>query len=84
MTPEKSATLYKVGTIRIGNDGNKWIVTENKNGIKKWSKHKNLDNLCKTKSVKTKFDDILNVHINTFDIPHVICVLCSIFCEKLN
>jgi hypothetical protein len=39
-SPNKSATLYKVGIIKTGNDGNKWIIVENKNGVKKWQKHK--------------------------------------------
>ena len=39
-SPTKSATLYNVGTIKTGNDGNKYIIVENKNGIKKWQKHK--------------------------------------------
>jgi len=37
-SPSKSATLFKIGTKKIGNDGNEWIIKENKNGIKKWSK----------------------------------------------
>lgn len=39
-SPSKSATLYKNGTKRLGNDGNKWIVTESKNGVKKWKLYK--------------------------------------------
>jgi len=39
-SPNKSATLYKTGTIKTGNDGNKWIISENKNNIKKWQLHK--------------------------------------------
>jgi len=34
--PEKSATLFKVGTKKTGNDGNTWIIEENKNGVKRW------------------------------------------------
>ena len=34
--PEKSATLYKVGTKKMGNDKNIWIIEENKNGVKRW------------------------------------------------
>ena len=37
-SPSDSATLFKVGTTKKGNDGNNWIITKNKNGIKKWSK----------------------------------------------
>ena len=39
-SPTQSATLYKIGTIKTGNDGNKWIIVENKNNIKKWKLHK--------------------------------------------
>jgi hypothetical protein len=39
-SPTKSATLYNVGTIKTGNDGNKYIIVENKNGVKKWQKYK--------------------------------------------
>ena len=35
-SPTESATLYKVGPKKIGNDGNKWIIVENKNNVKKW------------------------------------------------
>ena len=35
--PEKSATLYKIGTKKIGNDGNIWIIAENKNSVKRWT-----------------------------------------------
>ena len=34
--PSSSATLFAVGTIRTGNDGNKWRVESNKNGINRW------------------------------------------------
>lgn len=35
-SPEESATLYKIGIKKKGNDGNTWIITENKNGVKRW------------------------------------------------
>jgi hypothetical protein len=38
--PESSATLYKVGTKKTGNDGNTWIIQENKNGVKRWVLYK--------------------------------------------
>ena len=38
--PTESATLYKVGIKKIGSDGNKWIIAENKNGIKRWKLYK--------------------------------------------
>lgn len=39
-SPSKSATLYKVGTKKTGNDGNKWIVEINKNKVKRWVLYK--------------------------------------------
>ena len=40
-SPSESATQFKVGTKKKGNDGNMWIIVENKNGVKRWSKIKN-------------------------------------------
>ena len=37
-SPSESATKFKVGTKKKGNDGNMWIIVENKNGVKRWSK----------------------------------------------
>jgi len=37
-SPEKSATLYKVGTTKRGNDGNLWVVKKTSNGVKRWVK----------------------------------------------
>jgi hypothetical protein len=38
-SPSESATLFKIGTKKIGNDGNIWLIVENKNGIKRWKKN---------------------------------------------
>jgi hypothetical protein len=57
-SPSKSATLYKLGTIKTGNDGNKWIITENKNGVKKWQKHKVVSNKEKKESGNEKKDSV--------------------------
>lgn len=35
-SPSSSATLFPVGTIRTGNDGHKWRVESNKNGVRRW------------------------------------------------
>lgn len=40
-SPSDSATIYKVGFKKIGNDGNMYIIAKNKNGIKRWKKYKN-------------------------------------------
>jgi len=39
-SPTQSATLYKLGTIKTGNDGNKWIIVKNKNNVKRWMLYK--------------------------------------------
>ena len=36
--PEESATKVSVGTKKKGNDGNTWIITKNKNGVKRWQR----------------------------------------------
>ena len=41
--PSESATLFKSGTKKIGNDKQMWIIVKNKNGIKKWQKIKQID-----------------------------------------
>ena len=38
--PSKSATLFNNGTIKRGNDGNKWIIITTGNGIRRWQKVK--------------------------------------------
>tara|TARA_Y100000389_G_scaffold195835_1_gene227839 strand:+ start:573 stop:1472 length:900 start_codon:yes stop_codon:yes gene_type:complete len=38
-SPSISATKFKVGTVKQGNDNHQWIVTQNKNGVKRWVKH---------------------------------------------
>lgn len=51
--PEQSATLYKTGTKKTGNDGNKWIITETADGVKRWKLYKKVIDGTKSKS-KTK------------------------------
>ena len=36
--PSESATQFSVGTIKKGNDGNKWKITQTSSGIHRWSK----------------------------------------------
>ncbi len=50
-SPSKSATLYKVGTKKTGNDGNVWIIEENKAGVKRWV-------LYKKKNIRTARCDL--------------------------
>ena len=37
-SPGESATLFDIGAKKKGNDGNIWIIKQNKNGVKKWNK----------------------------------------------
>lgn len=37
-SPTESATIFPIGTIKKGNDGNKWQIIETKTGIHRWSK----------------------------------------------
>ena len=36
--PTESATLFKKGTIKKGNDGNKWTIVTNARGVQRWQK----------------------------------------------
>ena len=35
-SPSESATLFDVGIKKMGNNNKMWIITKNKNGVKKW------------------------------------------------
>jgi hypothetical protein len=37
-SPEESATLFPVGKVKTGNDGNRWVVKKASNGVKRWIK----------------------------------------------
>jgi predicted molibdopterin-dependent oxidoreductase YjgC len=53
--PSKSATLFKNGTIKKGNDGNKWVIVTTSNGIRRWKKMSTGVSTTKTtKKNKTK------------------------------
>jgi len=36
--PSESATIFPIGTIKKGNDGNKWKIIETDSGVHRWSK----------------------------------------------
>ncbi len=38
--PSESATLFREGTTKLGNDGNMWIITVTGSGIHRWSRIK--------------------------------------------
>ena len=52
--PSKSATLFKNGTIKQGNDGNKWVIVTNKRGIHRWQKMTGASAATKPMKNKTK------------------------------
>jgi hypothetical protein len=53
--PSKSATLFKEGTVKKGNDGNKWIIVTNKLGVRRWQK---MGSNSKTQKIKSKSKSI--------------------------
>ena len=55
-SPSDSATLFSVGTKKIGSDGNYWTVILTKNNTKRWKKESSKlpKSVKKPKSVKTK------------------------------
>ena len=50
-SPSISATKFKVGNVKQGNDNHQWVVTKNKKGVKRWVKH-NDDPRGKNKSLE--------------------------------
>jgi len=53
-SPEKSATLYKLGTKKKGLDGNIWIIKESVNGVKRWTLYRKQDYKIQVSKKKTK------------------------------
>lgn len=39
-SPTQSATLSPAGTVKVGNDGNLWVIRLDKNGRPSWKKAK--------------------------------------------
>ena len=52
--PLESATLFKNGTIKKGNDGNKWVSVTTSNGIRRWKKTSAGVSTTKTTTMKNK------------------------------
>lgn len=59
-SPSQSATLYKEGTKKKGNDGNTWIISVNKNGVKRWKLYRKISSSLspKNKSSNAKYNFI--------------------------
>jgi hypothetical protein len=60
-SPSESATFFKLGTIKIGNNKNKWIITETKSGIKRWSKY---EKKSKNNNLIIKNNNIIQFQLN--------------------
>jgi hypothetical protein len=92
-SPGGSATLYKTGTKKTGNDGNKWIVQENINGIKRWVKiqpKSKRESKTKTKSKsksktksKTK-EKAKSVSLNMYDFYNIVQITETEFKDVIN
>ena len=50
--PSESATKFKKGTKRIGNDGNMWVIATTSSGTQRWQK---INVLKKKNSTKKSF-----------------------------
>jgi len=68
--PSSSATLFAVGTIRTGNDGNKWRIESNKNGVKRWVRNKSITRRNKVKPDQQSFSS--NTHPKDYVSFHVL------------
>jgi hypothetical protein len=73
-SPIQSATLYEVGTKKKGNDGNTWIIVENKNNVKRWQlykkvieKEEKIVDVPKTKKISPKTVSITD----SYNIPKI-------------
>ena len=49
VSPSESATEFESGTIRIGNDGNEYIISVDKNGKHRWAKYNGNKEVKQTK-----------------------------------
>ena len=49
--PSESATLFKKGTIKKGNDGNRWTIVTNARGVQRWQKVQGAKAKTKTRRI---------------------------------
>lgn len=54
--PSASATLFKRGTVKRGNDGNQWMIVADSRGVQRWQKVSSRDSkhIVKNKTMKQK------------------------------
>jgi MoxR-like ATPase len=62
-SPSDSATMYPVGTVKRGNDGNHWTVTANSAGIQRWVRYNGVHPYYQPPSITYRFDigDVVRV-----------------------
>lgn len=75
-SPSQSATLFKTGTTKQGNDGNMWTIVENKNGVKKWQKQK--DEVQNIKFVNGEITEFKLPSINSLENIGTIVIYSSV------
>ena len=75
-SPSESATLFEINTKKVGNDGNTWVIVENKNHVKKWklktSNEMTLEGLYPTKPIiqKNNWNDLVEIIENLVNIEN--------------
>jgi hypothetical protein len=53
--PTSSAILFKPGTTKTGNDGNKWTIVADKRGVQRWKLKKNNTTRSKRTLILSQF-----------------------------
>lgn len=65
--PSASATLFKRGTVKRGNDGNQWRIVADSRGVQRWQKVLSRDSkhIAKNKTLKhNKSNRVLNMEVD--------------------
>ena len=59
--PTKSATLFKKGTIKKGNDGNRYVIVTNARGVQRWQKVQAQGAKAKTRRIGRRLGRIVEL-----------------------
>jgi hypothetical protein len=59
--PSESATLFKKGVIKKGNDGNKWVIVTNARGVQRWQKVQGAKAKTKTRRIGRRVGRIVEL-----------------------
>ena len=63
-SPSESATEFKVGTKKKGNDGNMWKITKTISGTHRWVKILTSKKASKTDNVEISLIDLYKMPVN--------------------